>query len=110
MDEQILKIAQTLCGLDPAPEALRAFCRAAEETLRGRLRGDAACCEDSLLCAAAMLAAGSYLSAASAGLGSFTAGTLSVSRSGTDAAGLIRQAEEILKPYLKDRGFAFLGV
>lgn len=110
MEEQILRITQALCGLDEAPEALRAFCRAAEATLRGRLRADAHCDEDSFLCAAAMLAAGNYLSAASAGVGSFTAGTISVSRSGADAAGLIRQAEEILRPYLKDDGFAFLGV
>lgn len=108
MTDDILRIARTLCGVQTEDEALRAFCSAAEAALTARLRCDAAECRDSFLCAAAMLAASYYLSAAAAGTRSFTAGTLTVSRAAEDAERLAGQAETLLKPYFRD-DFAFMG-
>ena len=97
-------------------EALRILCAQAERELRGRLSEDAGDCGGAFTLAAAWLAlAGLCAGSAAGGVESFTAGGLTI-RKGTAgdrllrAESLRRQAEEAVRPYLKDEGFSFLGV
>ena len=97
-------------------EVLEALCRAAETEMTGRLR-DGVSPEDCgpafvLGCAwlaLAGLAAGQY-----GGVSAFTAGSVTIreeSGEGRERAAALRlQAETVLGPYLKDRGFLFQGV
>jgi len=51
-----------------------------------------------------------WLQAGEAGVSSFTAGDLTIHRTGQGAAELTAQAERLMAPYLTDRGFSFQGV
>ena len=93
---------------------LEAVCRASVVSLQGRLRENITpedCLSDFVM------AAGLYALAAMSGISEkaqleqFTAGDLTLRRSGTDAAStcLHAQAELLMAPYLKDP-FAFQGV
>lgn len=114
LDEQIYAQALMMAGeLDREQDALlRILCRASRNTLEGRLRSGITS-ED---CRADFIAAGSLyalaaLSEADDGPERFTAGELTIQRSGSAAAAncLRRQAELMMVPYIRD-GFAFLGV
>ena len=76
------------------------LCQAAETELAGRLRPGLTP-ED---CESAWLQAGE------AGVASFTAGNLTIHRTGQGAAELTAQAERLMAPYLVDGGFSFQGV
>lgn len=113
MREQILALAMALGGVESGP-ALEELCLAARRELADRLK-DGVSEED---CGPAFAVAAAWLALAGlyAGQGeaeSFTAGELTV-RTGNDgqarAQALRAQAEQLMSPYLKDRGFAFLGV
>ena len=98
-------------------EALELLCRAAQTELAGRLQdgGRPEDCREAFALACAWLALAGLAAGTGGAAESFTAGDLSIrTRSGADAdqraAALRLQAETVLGPYLKDRGFAFQGV
>ena len=114
LTDQIYAQALVMVGnLAPEQDALlRVLCQAAKATLAGRLRSNITP-ED---CQADFIAAGSLLALAAlsesdSGPERFTAGELTIQKSGGDAAArcLRSQAELILMPYVRDC-FAFLGV
>ena len=74
------------------------LCQAAETELAGRLRPGLTP-ED---CESAFVP--------EAGVASFTAGDLTIRRTGQGAAELTAQAERLMAPYLVDGGFSFQGV
>lgn len=114
MTEEILAMAKSLGQVDEGQEeALEALCRAAEQEMAGRLRDGVApqdCGPAFVLACAWMALAG--LAADGSGVEKFTAGTVTIQerRGAEQAAALRLQAETVLGPYLKDRGFAFQGV
>lgn len=94
-------------------DSLERLCLAAERELRGRLRPGVTVedCQPALLVAAAWMALGALQESRAAGeAASFSAGDLSISRSGGQGESLRRQAERLMAPYLKDGGFVFQGV
>ena len=114
LTDQIYAQALVLVGsLSPEQDALlRVLCQAAKATLASRLRGGVTP-ED---CRADFVSAGSLLALAAlsesdTGPERFTAGELTIQKSGSSTAArcLRRQAELILMPYVRDC-FAFLGV
>ena len=114
LTDQIYAQALVMVGsLSPEQDALlRVLCQAARATLASRLRGGVTP-ED---CRADFVSAGSFLALAAlsesdTGPERFTAGELTIQKSGGSAAArcLRRQAELILMPYVRDC-FAFLGV
>lgn len=110
-ESEVWNAALTLGGAEAEAqsEALQTLCAAALQAVEARLRPDAQPPEEILLCAAAYLAL-SWL--AKPQPGSFTAGSISVTRSGNDprAAQFSAQAEQLLAPYVLASDFAFLGV
>lgn len=114
LTDQIYAQALVMVGsLSPEQDALlRVLCQAAKATLAARLRNGVTP-ED---CRADFVSAGSLLALAAlsesdTGPERFTAGELTIQKSGGSAAArcLRRQAELILMPYVRDC-FAFLGV
>ena len=113
LTDQIYAQALVMAGpLSPEQDALlRVLCQVAKASLAARLREGIAP-ED---CRADFVSAGSLLALAalSESDGSperFTAGELTIQKSGGTAARCLRnQAELILMPYVRD-GFTFLGV
>lgn len=115
LTEQIYAQALVLCGgLDERQDALlRLLCRAAVASLTARLRpgltpGD---CQGDFVGAASLYALAALSEAdGTEGIESFTAGDVTVRRSGGTGARCLRsQAELMMAPWLRD-GFAFLGV
>ena len=114
LTDQIYAQALVMVGsLSPEQDALlRVLCQAAKATLTARLRSGVTP-ED---CRADFVSAGSLLALAAlsesdGGPERFTAGELTIQKSGggTAARCLRNQAELILMPYVRDC-FAFLGV
>ena len=66
-------------------------------------------CESAFVPAAAWMVL-AWLQAGEAGVASFTAGNLTIHRTGQGAAELTAQAERLMAPYLVDGGFSFQGV
>ena len=91
---------------------LQMLCRVSKVQLEGRLRPGitAEDCRSDFVCAGSLLALAA-LSESDGGPERFTAGELTIQKSGGDAAArcLRSQAELILMPYVRDC-FAFLGV
>ena len=87
------------------------LCQAAETELAGRLRPGLTPedCESAFVPAAAWMVL-AWLQAGEAGVASFTAGDLTIRRTGQGAAELTAQAERLMAPYLVDGGFSFQGV
>jgi len=117
--ERILALAKKL-GRTAEEDwaALELLCANAEEELTGRLREGVAVedCESAFVLAAAWLAlAGLCVGQTAEEAADFTAGSLTIRRGGGKSplergAGLRRQAEQVMGPYLKDREFTFRGV
>ena len=119
MTEQILSLA---CGItNPSEEEmplLETLCHAAETMWSKRIRGDATVeeCAEAFLCAAAFTAAADFVvSRNSENVESFTAGEISVKRSGSAEGGaqaeaLRTAAERLMTPYAVAETFAFKGV
>ncbi len=114
LTDQIYAQALMLSGeLTPQQDALlRVLCRAAKATLAARLRSSITPedCRGDFICAGSLYALAA-LSESDDAPERFTAGDLTVQRSGGGAAAqcLRRQAELLLMPYVRDC-FAFLGV
>jgi len=116
LSEKILELAELLSEADPGQtELLERLCLAAERELTGRLRDGVAPedCEPAFVAGAAWLAlAGLYGGQGTEEVEAFTAGELTVRPTGGEArsARLRAQAERVMAPYLRDGGFAFVGV
>ena len=119
MHEKIAALAAVIAR--PTAEEtplLEALCTAAEAEAVGRLREGIAAedCGEALPCAGALLAAAGLLPARSGtGVEQFTAGEVSIRTGGGGelcqlAAAFRRQAAELMAPFWRDDGFAFLGV
>ena len=99
-------------------ELLVMLCQAAETELAGRLRPgltpeDIGKIYRQIFSADCYLAAWmvlAWLQAGESGVSSFTAGDLTIHRTGQGMAELTAQAERLMAPYLADRGFSFQGV
>ena len=114
MIEQIYAQALLMAGklTQEQENLLQMLCRVAKRQLEGRLRPGitAEDCRSDFVCAGSLLALAA-LSESDGGPERFTAGELTIQKSGGDAAArcLRSQAELILMPYVRDC-FAFLGV
>jgi hypothetical protein len=117
--EDIEQRAETLMGesLDAAKKArLNALCSAAAGEVTARLREGVTpeSAGESFITAAGMLALAMYMELGDAAedFSSFRAGNVSVTRrrSAASAARLRQQAEELLREYISDSGFSFMGV
>ena len=97
MTEQIAALARAM-GAEGTEELLTALCRAAEDSLRSRLRAGVAPAD----CGTAALDAGG-------GVSSFTAGNVTIRRSGQSGQRQ-REAMALMGPYLTPSGFHFQGV
>ena len=111
MTGQIKALVRVLGGEMDQEELLVMLCQAAEMELAGRLRPGLTPedCESAFVPAAAWLVL-AWLQAGEAGVSSFTAGDLTIHRTGQGMAELTAQAERLMAPYLADRGFSFQGV
>ncbi len=112
MQEEIRELALRLAGSDADGQLVCALCAAAQDGLTARLAPGIRPedCRESLICAAALTALARLAAVrGSDGVVHFAASDLSITcREGT-ADELLRQAEQIMGPYLSD-GFAFLQV
>jgi len=104
-------------SLDAAKKArLNALCSAAAGEVTARLREGVTpeSAGESFITAAGMLALAMYMELGDAAedFSSFRAGNVSVTRrrSAASAARLRQQAEELLREYISDSGFSFMGV
>lgn len=111
-------MAQTLGTVSERQQgALEALCTLAEVEMAGRLRDGVTPedCGPAFVLGCAWLALSGLAGGQYGGGGSFTAGSVTIreAESGENrerAAALRLQAETVLGPYLKDRGFVFRGV
>ncbi len=119
MTERMTELAKSLGRVDEAEEtAIACLCEAAEQELLGRLK-DSVSRED---CGSAFDAAGAWIAlaglcearAAGETVTAFSAGELTLkTKNGAEDSGadaLRRQAERLMKPFLEEDGFCFLGV
>ena len=110
--EDILILASALSGAAPSDEVLSSLCSAAEVWLEKRLRPGVlpSDCGRAFPVAAAAIAAGAWESAKSGGdIASFSAGSVSLTAEpGKDR--FLDAAMGLMEPWMKDGGFAFLGV
>ncbi len=116
MKEQVFAQAALMAGeLDERQQMLlRLLCEGALSGILARLREDVwpEDCREVLIMAASFYALADLQRAQEAGLAEFRAGDLTVKQGSSQAGGaeaLQRQAERLIKPYLKD-SFTFLGV
>ena len=111
MTEMVLKLLAAMGADTSQEELLTPLCQAVQDSLARRLRPGVAAedCESAFVPAAAWLVL-AWLQAGEAGVSSFTAGDLTIHRTGQGAAELTAQAERLMAPYLTDRGFSFQGV
>lgn len=113
--EQVYARCLILAGhTEPEREAaLREFCGAAEQLLRGRLREglSAEDCGDGFVTAAALYALAMLRGLQGSEAAAFTVGDISVTSRDSDTAArsLMAQADRILAPYAED-GFSFRGI
>ncbi len=111
-------MAQALGGVSEAQRGpLEVLCRSAKAELAGRLREGVTPkdCRPAFVLGCAWLALAGLAGGAYSDGVEFTAGEVTVRESGGGqarerAAALRLQAETVLGPYLKDRGFLFRGV
>lgn len=113
MTDEILEMACALGHLE-ASELLGTLCQGAEAELNGMLREGVTAdhCQAAFCLAAAWMALAALILAGDDGVSRFSAGDVTVEQ--TDrmgrAAALRMQAKQVMRPYLADDGFAFLGV
>ena len=111
-------MAQTLGHVDDSQRpVLEVLCRVAAEEMTGRLREGVAPedCGAAFVLGCAWVALAGLAGGQYGGVSAFTAGSVTIreeeSGEGRERAAALRlQAETVLGPYLKDRGFLFQGV
>lgn len=108
--EEIAALALQFGAAEEDMEVLLPLCQAAQAELMGRLRSgvEGADCGTALPVAAAWIAMDG-LEGAGGRVESFAAGDLTVRATGSGRS-LRQRAEELMAPYLAERGFAFRGV
>lgn len=113
MQDRIVALA-TVLGRREESEALSLLCAEAERELKSRLRAGltAEACGDAFPLAAAWLALAKLCAAEEDEVESLTAGDVTIRRRESEyrRKALELQAEQVMKPYIKDEGFSFLGV
>ena len=116
MTEKIVAMAKALGAGEEQEELLSVLCQAAQRELEGRLRPELTPedCESAFVPAAAWMAL-AWLNTGGGtggeGITSFTAGDVTIRREGgRESAALLDQAQRLMAPYVRDRGFSFLGV
>ncbi len=113
MVEKVLELA-LLLGKRQESQELRTLCKAAVEELSGMLREGLTpeACGGAFWVAAAWLALAGLGTAGESGVESVTAGAVSIRAGdpGARSAALREQALQVMRPYLRDQGFAFRGV
>lgn len=112
--DSIYQLATNMCpDLDEGEQqVLMALCSAAEGVLKSRLRSGLSPedCAECFCCAAAWLAVdGLQAGGGMEEIASFTAGNVSVNRTGATTNGLRQRAMELMAPYMA-ADFAFVGV
>lgn len=118
MHEKIMALAGAIASPNEAElPLLEALCTTALAELSSMLREGVsqADCENTLACAAALLAAAGLLPCREAGgVEQFTVGEVSIRTGNGDRRGtadaLRRQAMALMAPYCRDDSFSFLGV
>jgi len=118
MEEEILTLARALGRVEEDRlGVLEALCTAAAEQVKGWLRPGTSVeeCRGAFPLAAAWLALAGLAVDGSGGIGSFTAGDVSVHPEGGQEAearsrALRQQARQIMAPYIRDERFVFRGV
>lgn len=114
MVEQVLEMAKGLRPVSGGEEALlEALCREACRRLDSRLRSGVSAedCADAYVVAAAWLAlAGLRESGGAGGISRFSAGDVTIEKSGGASEGLESRAWALMRPYLLDEDFVFRGV
>ena len=113
MAERVVELAMAL-GRRGESEALSLLCAAAVEELKGRLKPGLTPedCGDAFPVAAAWLALAGLERVESDGVESLTAGDVTIRKGEGEfrQKALELQAQTVMKPYLRDEGFAFKGV
>ena len=120
-DREIFDFASEMAGGEVSETVMMTLCKAAAGELRERLRKGVRAAEikEQFVAAAGVLALSMYIAAGASSVPAravkaFKAGNLSVTCAEAgepvSAASLRRQAERMLSAYLRDEGFAFLGV
>ena len=110
--EEILTLAMELCGMDKHSSLLESICHAAERFLQLRLRDDVVPvdCGRAYPLAVASIAAKAYNEGVSPrALESFSAGDLSI-RMDSQSDRFVSATLNLMRPFLKDDTFSFLGV
>lgn len=113
MNERIVELAVMLGKREESGE-LSLLCAAAAEELKGRLKPDVTVeeCGDAFALAAAWLALARLYEGEGDEVERLTAGDVTIQRRDSEyrRKALILQAEQVMKPYIKDEGFTFMGV
>ena len=109
MNKAIINLIRALCRPDTGEEGLNALCTAACQKLDGMLAEGVTAeqCGESYVMAAAWMVM-DWLNSGK-GITALSAGDLSV-RMDSTAGRLTTQAMELMRPWLKDKHFVFLGV
>lgn len=111
MDE-IISLAASLCGVEAADTILIALCEAARDCLALRLKEGVVpedCGKAFPIAAAAIAAKGRREGMENGGVGSFTAGSVSLSVT-QEGDRFTSAAMSLLEPWLRDSGFGFRRV
>lgn len=113
--DEIMAFAEEALGGEENGAVLRRLCEASSGELRARLREnvEAEDIRELFVTAASVLALSMYMALTDSLSGEeVRAGELSVKKRalGASAAELRKQAETLLAEYLRDEGFAFMGV
>lgn len=110
--ELIQELAASICGLLEADELLRMLCQAAFDSLQARLRDGVTpeVCGKAFWIAAAALAAKAWQEGkGKEDIAAFAAGSVSL-KVNQEGDRFTSAALALLSPWLKDEGFAFMGV
>jgi hypothetical protein len=113
MEERVLELAKSLHPVtDGQAELLATLCRAACRRLDGRLRDGVTAneCADAYVTAAVWLALAGLDAQSGGTVSRFSAGDVTVEKSGQDPGQLEARAWKLMAPYVRDDNFVFRGV
>jgi hypothetical protein len=113
MEERVIELAKSLRTVSGGQEELlERLCRAACRRLDGRLRDGVTAedCADAFVTAAVWLALAGLNAQSGGTVSRFSAGDVTVEKSGGEASQLETQAWRLMAPYVRDENFVFRGV